>query len=320
MAHEKSSAPRTSDAMAVVPRRSSGDAAAAQVERRTQVDPRTHARSVYQRGQDGSEVYASYYNSNDDPEFQRCHNRDGRGSAFVQSVQFSYVSNGGALPPSQQQQQQQRRRHHRPTSAASPTVVEEDAEVEKVRPVYDYDLGDEHDAHGTAAARTRGARSNTGTTRQPVVEEPDDEVDDDGAERAAHRTTRGQHHRTRDIVAHDAGRAHRGTYAPFAAPDPFGMDAMMSDMMFPSWMNSSPTPFSRAAQAPVRPNQSRGGDAAVASYNNSRARTGAVMGGAFSQDFFGPDSPFRMMEAMEYHMQQQRAAMFGGRDPFANFF
>lgn len=51
------------------------------------------------------------------------------------------------------------------------------------------------------------------------------------------------------------------------------------------------------------------------------ARPNMLMRDFFMDDFFdGPRNPFGMFDAMRRHMSQHRAAMFGGVDPFADFF
>ncbi|KAK7199335.1 hypothetical protein NESM_000906200 [Novymonas esmeraldas] len=248
------------------------------VERRTRVDPRTHARSVYERGPDGSQMYASYYNSNDDPTFHTRFHQHGNGGAFVQSAQFTFVSHGGGGAGDADYAV-----HHRsggmaappPPPPPPPPVVEEEDDRSR-----DSD-------HGGHAPHTQQQRRPSHA--EPIVEEPDDDDEDDVRERRAPR-----HERRRDT--HRSPRAHaRAAHPTGAAPfmaDPWGMDAMFATMM----QQQSAFPLLAAPRAQPLP--------------------------PYAGDMFGAggfENPFRMMEAMQRHMQQQRTAMFGGVDPFAGF-
>ncbi|KAG5485795.1 hypothetical protein LSCM1_07208 [Leishmania martiniquensis] len=243
------------------------------VERQTRVDPRTHARSVYQRGSDGSEMYACYYNSNEDPTFQERFNKRNNGNAFVQTAQFTYMSRGGAgsqgLGADSSAKEASRR----------PVVVEEsgDADAYEVRS----NSGDNADVEAGRKKTAHHPRAQG----EPIVEEPDEY----GGKRHRRSSRR---------------NAMQSKYSPGASMlsmDPWGMESIMERMMQPP--SASHGLHQQLQLAPY----TRGG----------------VVSSPFTGDFFGPgglDSPFRMMDAMQHHMRQQRAAMFGGVDPFAHFF
>lgn len=221
---------------------------ASPAERRVHIDERTHAKSLYQRDGQGREVYATYYNSNDDPTFQARHNAHGN-TAFVTSSAFTFVSHGG-VP-----QQQQR---------APRAVVE--------------------DASDAPEVETRGSHrfSRTAPTAQPIVEEPDDDDECDDNYNESREEVRHARREPRYDVA-DPYLSPRHHSHRTAAARPYSSDAFQL------------SPF-------VRP----------------RAM---MMNDFMMDDFFGgPGSPFAMMDAMRQNMAQQRAAMFGGVDPFANFF
>ncbi|KAG5510816.1 hypothetical protein JKF63_07888 [Porcisia hertigi] len=277
MSHDRLRSSRADDALVARHPRDS----ATQVEPRVKVDPRTHAKSFYQREPDGSEVYACYYNSNDDPTFQERYNNQKNSRSFVQSMQCAFVS-GGAGDHGPNTGYTQHRHATRPGRVRPPVVVEE---------AVDTDGREVHAGEGTK--QTSQQRTN-----DPIVEEPDE---GDVADSGAASRTRGVSNRRGDLRVHRDST--RSAYSPNnSAPvrDPWGIDSMMAQMMQP--LSAS----HRSHRHELMPNN-----------------VGGIMGGPFSSPFFGSgelDSPFRMMDAMRYHMRQQRAAMFGGVDPFPQLF
>ncbi|GET86198.1 hypothetical protein, unknown function [Leishmania tarentolae] len=266
--------------------------AASPVERRMTVDPRTHTKSVYQRGSDGSEMYASYYNSNDDPTFQDRFNQRRDGNVFMQSAQFTFVSHGGGTG----------RNHNTVKERQRPVVIEEPDDT------------DEHGTHTDRGHHDGGHATHTETKRRPskqdpIVEEPDSDDDYNKADSRAH---------------HRSGtKGERSSHPPAPAfpMHPLGMESFMEDMM--------PSPFGFGDVFPLTSWRAQGHGkqkSPPTSYESkwqlSPYTHGGMMGGPFTGDFFGtggPESPFHMMEAMRYHMHKQRASMFGGVDPFAHF-
>ncbi|CAG9569383.1 hypothetical protein LMJF_08_0860 [Leishmania major strain Friedlin] len=266
---------------------------ASPVERRTRVDPRTHTKSLYQRGRDGSEMYASYYNSNDDPAFQERFNRHSNGNAFVQSAQFTYVSHGGCGG----------RNHTVVKERQRPVVVEEPDDAD--RHEASTDSGNNANVH----AKHKDKEKRRSSKQDPIVEEPDSEDDYNDADSRAYR--RGG--KKGEFGSHpDALEFWR---------DPWGMESIMAEMMQPPLgfgdafpFTSRRAPAQRRLKSPSVSNESK--------WQLSPHTRGGVMSSPFTGDLFGtggPESPFRMMEAMQYHMHQQRAAMFGGVDPFRHF-
>ncbi|CBZ24115.1 hypothetical protein, unknown function [Leishmania mexicana MHOM/GT/2001/U1103] len=289
MPGDRRRASRTNDALVA----HRPDDSASPVERRIKVDPQTHTKSLYQRGPDGSEMYAYYYNSNDDPTFQERYNRHNNGNAFVQSAHFTYVSHGGG----------EGRNHSAVKERQRPVVVEErEGEDEHVART---DSGSNANVYG----KHRDKEKHRSSKQDPIVEEPDGDDDySDANSRAYHRSGK---------------KDERGSHpdAPEFWRDPWGMESIMAEMMQPPLGFEDPFPFtSRRAQ--VQGRQKSPSASHQSKWQLSPYTRGGVMGGPFTGDFFGtggPESPFRMMEAMQYHMHRQRAAMFGGVDPFARF-
>nr|ACS87813.1 conserved hypothetical protein [Angomonas deanei] len=230
---------------AALPSRPSGDAA-----RYTHTDERTHAKHYYERDGRGREVYATYYNSDDDPSFQARYNADGR-RAFVSSTAFTFTSNGKGME--EVPQQQQRRRF----DTRAPTAVVEEEPAEPMR-------------RGSTRATPHA---------QPIVEEPDDDEDS-----YAYMEKARPPHREREHGASTLSRHHH--HQRYPDPSPF-RDDNRERQLYP-------------LNAMMRPHP---------------------MQDFFADDFFfGPRDPFSMMDTMRQHMSRQRAAMFGGVDPFASFF
>lgn len=254
MAQERAPIHRASDAVATTTAANRSTtaphlSAAMPVERRTHTDARTHATSIYERDGRGREVYATYYNSNEDPTFQARYNTAGNG-AYVHSSAFTFVSHGGAQTPQR-----------------GPTATVEEVEAEP-----------------SVEAR-RSHRTRTMPTAQPIIEEPDDDDEEDNrygdVEHRQRRAHRDDGHRP---LSHTLHRQHQ---LQRTSAQPHRDDASRAYQL---------SPF-----APQR----------------------AMMMHDFMNDdsfFAGPRNPFGMMDAMRHHMSQQRAAMFGGVDPFANFF
>jgi hypothetical protein len=127
------------------------------------------------------------------------------------------------------------------------------------------------------------SRTHTTPTAQPIVEEPDD--DDDGSKYAYMDDVRKSHGPRYGAVDHLSSFHHENLPSRRNAPARYHGDDTMAYQL---------SPF-------VQPN--------------------ALMRDFFMDDFFdGPRGAFGMMDAMRQHMSRQRAAMFGGVDPFANFF
>ncbi|AYU76385.1 protein of unknown function - conserved [Leishmania donovani] len=269
------------------------DDSASPVERRMRVDPRTHTKSLYQRGPDGSEMYASYYNSNDDPTFQERFNRHNNGNAFVQSAQFTYVSHGcgGGRNPGVVKERQR------------PVVVEEPVGADK------HEASTDSGNNANVYANHRDKEKRRTSKQDPIVEEPDGENDYNDADSRAHRRSGKKGERSSHPDALEFWR------------DPWGMESMMAEMMQPPLGFGDAFPFT-SRRAPAQGRQKSPSASDESKWQLSPYSRGGVMGGPFTGDFFGtggPESPFRMMEAMQYHMHKQRAAMFGGVDPFARF-
>lgn len=130
----------------------------------TTVDQQTGAKGFYTRDErTGAQAQGFYYNSNDDPSFQRRMKKDGK-EGFVQQQMYVYSSTSGSAPPMHMGANS---RHHRPYVT---TVVEEEVDGEQPTP---------HTPNPKAAT-------------QPIVEEPDD--NDDHHRRHRHRepSNRGQ--------------------------------------------------------------------------------------------------------------------------------
>ncbi|CAM37351.1 conserved hypothetical protein [Leishmania braziliensis MHOM/BR/75/M2904] len=315
MSHERHHTSRTGDALVAHRPHGPASSVAAPVERRMKVDPCTNARSMYQRGPDGSEMYASYYNSNDDPTFQKRFNSHKNGGAFVQSAQFTFMSHGGVGDGSQFPGYRQRHHGARQEHPRHPVMVEEsmDEDMHEVRS----DTGDDTDVH----AKHRAKVKSQSTKGDPIVEEPDDDgkgYHDSGSRTHRHGGKKGERGSHRDTT-HDAYPTNTSTFLM----DPWGVESIMERMMQPPLGFGDPFIY-----APQRAHAQSGRRPPSASYGSKRQQLipytrGGVMGGPFTDDFFGigsPENPFCMMEAMRHHMQQQRAAMFGGTDPFARVF
>ncbi|KPI90608.1 hypothetical protein ABL78_0204 [Leptomonas seymouri] len=251
MSHDRERAHRSSHALVKTDRSavSRANPASSQVERYAQVDERTRAKTLYQRDGQGNEMYAAYYNSNDDPTFQERYNTDGN-RAFVTTSSFTFVSNGG-----NGMQWQQR---------APTAVVEEETST------------------GPGVDTRRFSRTRDAPAAQPIVEEPDDDSASDY------------------VYTDDEHKPRRTTYDTPDRRPPLHH------------------PHSRHGQQQPSPHY---GDESDARQLMPFADSNRMMRNFFMDDFFsGPRDPFGMMDAMRQHMSQQRAAMFRGVDPFANFF
>ncbi|KAG5511323.1 hypothetical protein GH5_07572 [Leishmania sp. Ghana 2012 LV757] len=293
MSHHRSRTSRASDALVAHRPHDSSSPVAPQVERWTRVDPHTNAKSVYQRGPDGSEMYASYYNSNDDPNFQERFDKRNNGGAFVQTAQFTFMSHGGAGGHGQGAGYMRQRHSSRKEGSHRPVVVEEPEDVDAYEVRSNTD--DSADVHSGRKKKAHGQLMK----QEPIVEEPNE--NDDGYGYAGSRTYRQDGKRGERDSHRDALRPKYPTDASLFSMDPWGMESIMGRMIPP------PLASHRSHRQLQLSPYTRGG----------------VMGGPFTGNFFGsggPESPFRMMDAMRYHMHQQRAAMFGGVDPFAHFF
>ncbi|KPA74687.1 hypothetical protein ABB37_09012 [Leptomonas pyrrhocoris] len=227
-------------------------ASASQVERRTHVDERTHAKAYYARDGQGREVYATYYNSNDDPTFQARYNNHNGQRTFMTTSSFTCVSNGGS--------------NTRNPQRMPAAVIEEEDEPE----VPDVDT--------RRHFYTRAAQP----AAQPIVEEPDDDGNDNDTEYAYMDSVR----RSRD------------------APD----------LLSPYHQHHH---RQQQQQQPSRHYRDDTDMYQLSPFGPSNM----LMHDFFMDDFLGgPRSLFGGMDAMRQHMSRQRAAMFGGVDPFVNFF